>query len=182
MRIFLLPLALVIAQPVYAQALSDNPEMTRIFNDDQDIRKTGLKGLDVNAVLKADTERREATRALLDTGKLTTGTYFSQAAFIFQHGHTPADYLLAHSLAIAAAAKGRTDAAWIAAASLDRYLDSIKQPQVFGTQFQLKDKGPVTQEPYDRTVVSDRLRAIMGVPPLAEQEKRRQSLEKERGK
>ncbi|PTS90620.1 hypothetical protein DBR17_01035 [Sphingomonas sp. HMWF008] len=182
MRLILTILLFAIAQPVCAQALADNPDMTRIFTDDQKVRESNFKGLDIAAVLKADAERREATRALLDSGKLTTGTDFWEAAFIFQHGDKPADYLLAHSLAIAATAKGRADAAWISAATLDRYLDAIKQPQVYGTQFRWKDGGPVTQEPYDRTVVSDRLRAIMGVPPLAEQEKRRQALEKERGK
>lgn len=182
MRLILTILLFAFAQPVAAQEPTDNADMTRIFTDDQKIREGDMAKIDWQAAREADAERRQSTRALLDAGKLTTGTDFWHAAFIFQHGDKSADYLLAHSLAIAAAAKGRTDATWIAAATLDRYLQTINQPQIYGTQFLSKDKEPVTQEPYDRTIVSDPIRAIMGVPPLAEQEKRRQALEKDRSK
>jgi len=36
---------------------------------------------------------------------------------------------------LVAAAKGDQGAAWIAAATLDRYLQSVRQPQIYGTQF-----------------------------------------------
>ena len=55
---------------------------------------------------------------------------------IFQHGTKPEDYLLAHVLATAALRKGGAPLApGLVAATLDRYLQSIGQPQVFGTQF-----------------------------------------------
>lgn len=74
-------------------------------------------------------------------------------------------------------ARGRRDAAWIAAATLDRYLQSIGQKQVYGTQYRTPHDGPTTQEPYDRALISDELRKIGGVGPQAQQEKRRAELE-----
>jgi hypothetical protein len=53
---------------------------------------------------------------------------------------------------------------------MDRYLQSIKQPQVFGTQFLKDEKGIWTMEPYARTTISDALRAQWCVVSLAEQE------------
>ena len=82
-----------------------------------------------------DEQRRGAVAELLKQGKLHTGEDFEHAAFIFQHGGTPDDYLLAHTLAMVAVARGRSTAIWIAAATLDRYLQNIKQPQIYGTQF-----------------------------------------------
>jgi hypothetical protein len=79
-------------------------------------------------------------------------------------------------LATVAVARGRRDATWIAAATLDRYLQAIGRPQVFGTQFTTRD-GRTTQEPYDRALVPDALRGAMGVPPQSEQEKRRAEIE-----
>jgi hypothetical protein len=65
--------------------------------------------------------------------------------------------------------KGYTDAIWIAAATLDRYLQSIKQPQIYGTQFLTPKGGSTTQEPYNRTLISDALRHQLQVSGLAAQ-------------
>jgi hypothetical protein len=149
-----------------------NPEMTAMFEADQAARLGG-KVIDWSVVGAQDREHRKRAKALLDSGALASGDDFYHAAFIFQHGDKPEDYLLAHSLAVIAAARGRPDAAWIAAATLDRYLQSIGQKQVYGTQYMTRAGEAVTQEPYDRTLLSDALRAAMGVPPQAAQEKRR---------
>jgi hypothetical protein len=154
-----------------------NPEMRAMFRADQDARKAG-PSIDWSKVAPEDARRRLRTMALLDAGELRSGDDFFHAAFIFQHGSQPEDYLLAHSLATVAIGRGRPDATWIAAATLDRYLQSIGQKQVYGTQFMTAQGKPTTQEPYDRTLISDALRAAIGVPPLAEQEKRRAEIEK----
>ncbi len=86
---------------------------------------------------------------------------------------------MAHTFAVIAAARGRPDAAWIAAATLDRYLHSIGQKQVYGTQYSLPKGQPPTQEPYDRVLVSDPLRMALGVPPVAAQEQQRAQMAKE---
>ncbi|HEX5181829.1 MAG TPA: hypothetical protein VFW19_01630 [Allosphingosinicella sp.] len=148
-----------------------NAEMTRLYDEDQAARQSDH--IDWTIVGPQDAARRARTKALLDAGALHSADDFLHAAFLFQHGDTPRDYLLAHGLAIIAAAKGRRDASWIAAASLDRYLQSIGQKQVYGTQYQLRPGQKATQEPYDRGIISDAIRIATGVPTQAEQERQR---------
>ena len=155
--------------------LPSNPDMARIFAEDQAPR-TGPGPIDWSVVRAADDRRKAETKALLDAGKLRSGDDFYHAAFVFQHGDGPDDFLMAHVLATVAIARGRRDATWIAAATLDRYLQRIGRKQIFGTQFITRD-GKTTQEPYDRALVSDALRRAMSVPPQAEQEKRRAEIE-----
>ncbi len=178
-------LALAFPLTAHAQTPADNVEMSGIFDADQGARKPDFSKLtqaDIGKILASDALRRNRTKALLDAGNLHTGTDFYHAAFVFQHGRTAADYLLAHSLAVAAAAKGYPEATWIAAATLDRYLQTIGQPQVYGTQFKSPNDGPTTQEPYDRALLSDQVRAVMGVPTLAKQQDRLAEIVKGRGK
>jgi hypothetical protein len=155
-----------------------NAELAGLFEADQAARQAGAR-IDWSVVEPQDKARRARTKALLDAGLLASGDDFWHAAFIFQHGDKPEDYLLAHSLAVIAAARGRPDATWIAAATLDRYLQAIGQKQVYGTQYGTKEGEPTTQEPYDRTLLSDALRAAMRVPSQADQEKRRAEFEAE---
>lgn len=156
-----------------------NAEMTAIFDADQADRADAMK-IDWSQVWPRDQARAARTKALLDSGALESGEDFYHAAFVFQHGIKPDDYLLAHALAIVAVARGRGDATWIAAATLDRYLRNIGQKQIYGTQFSSKPGSPVTQDPYDRTLLSDALRVATGVPVQAAQEERRQTIERER--
>jgi hypothetical protein len=150
-----------------------NSEMQRIFEDDQKVRQPGVR-IDWTKVSKSDAERREATQKLLTNGQLHTGEDFERAAFLFQHGSTPDDYLLAHTLAMIAIKKGRDSALWIATATLDRYLHSMHQPQIYGTQFSWSTAtAPTTQEPYNRALISDALRRQLGVPSQAAQEDQR---------
>jgi hypothetical protein len=153
-----------------------NPEMTALFDADQAAR-TDPGAIDWEVVAREDDSRRKRTKALLDSGALNSADDFYHAAFIFQHGGEPGDYLIAHALAVIATARGRADATWIAAATLDRYLQAIGQKQIYGTQYSTPDGQPTTQEPYDRTLLSDALRAATGVPAQAEQEKRRAAIE-----
>ncbi len=149
-----------------------NAEAKRLLEADQAPRVSD-QPIDWDKLGAEDAKRRLRIREMLDAGLLRSGNDFFHAALIFQHGDQPEDYLLAHSFAIVAAARGRSDAAWIAAATLDRYLQSANQSQVYGTQYQNADGGPATQDPYSRTLIPDSLRLGMGVPPLAEQERRR---------
>lgn len=157
-----------------------NVEMKRIFDEDQRLRQSGLKA-DFAEAARTDPERREQTRKLLSEGALHTGQDFEWAAFVFQHGSTPEDYLLAHTLAIVALKKGNQDGAWIAAATLDRYLQSIKEPQIYGTQFRWPKGEATTQDPYNRTLISDPLRQQLGVPGLEKQQDQLKQWDKERG-
>jgi hypothetical protein len=157
-----------------------SPEMKKVFDEDQKDRQLSIGKIDWEVVGKADMARRETTRKLLSDGKLHTGEDFERAAFVFQHGESPDDYLLAHTLAMVAVARGQSSAIWIATATLDRYLNSIHQPQIYGTQFFTPQNGPVTQEPYNRSLISDAVRRQLGVPSQAAQEEQRKQYEKER--
>jgi hypothetical protein len=152
-----------------------NAAMTAIFDADQaDRRETPI---DWTIVGKADAARRSEVEKLLASGQLHTGEDYVHAAFVFQHGDNPRDYLLAHTLAMVAATKREPNAIWIASATLDRYLQMIGQPQIFGTQFKTPKDGAVTQEPYDRALISDALRVQLHVDTLAEQEAQRSKIQ-----
>ena len=126
-------LALICSGPVFAAdaPAASNSEMAAIFKADQADRST--HPIDWKVVKPADEKRRARTEQLLDTGMLRSGDDLYDAAFIFQHGDAPNDFLKAHLLATMAIAKGQPDAPWIAAATLDRYLQEIGKPQVLGT-------------------------------------------------
>lgn len=176
-----LAMLLLLVQPVAANAQvhSSNAEMKAMFDADQAARQDISKIVPLE-LFKADAERRKRTRALVRAGQLGSADDYYHAAFIFQHGSEPADYLLAHTLAVAAVAEGRADAKWIAAATLDRYLQELHQPQIYGTQFTTEMDGITTQEPYDRELIPDTLRKVLGVPSLADQEKRRAEIQARR--
>ena len=116
-----------------------------------------------------DATRRAAVQTLLATGKLQSGRDFHFAAMVFQHSEAAKDVRLAHLLAVTAVAKEHESARWLAAATFDRHLWHLNQPQVFGTQFKQTEKGDWTMDPYDREAVPDHLRADWCVISLSEQ-------------
>jgi hypothetical protein len=155
-----------------------NPEMLRLVIQDQWDRGNDMFGgrqvkpaesIDWQAVGKHDEERHAAVRKLLADGKIQSAMDYNFAALVFQHSSKSADLILAHVLAVTAVGKGGR-AKPLAAATFDRYLWSVKQPQVFGTQFQYGPDGHWTMEPYDRAALADGERAVWCVAPLAEQE------------
>lgn len=163
---------------------ADNPHMMAIFAADQAARENVPveRFADVGFVTElvaADAERRAQTRLLLDQGMLRTANDLRAAAFVFQHGETANDYLLAHTLAVAAAMKGADDGGWLAASTLDRYLQKIGQPQVYGTQYRRDGRGPYTQGAYDAELLPDALRRMIGVPASAEQQSQLDALNAE---
>ena len=143
-----------------------------MFAEDQSDRSKHAS-IDWSVVTPRDDQRRRRTRELLGQGRLRSASDFYAAAFIFQHGDKSEDFLLAHSLAVASAARGEPGAAWIAAATLDRYLQKIGQGQIYGTQFVVKKGEAAHQGTYDRALVPDALRTALGVPSLAAQDKQR---------
>ena len=122
-----------------------------------------------------DVERRSETRRLLADGKIRLAEDYTRAAHVFQFSPTPDDFLLAHSLAMVGAARGDEDALWIAAATLDRYLQATGKRQIFGTQIKERADHTATQEPYNRELVIDTLRSELGVQPIAVQEEQLES-------
>jgi hypothetical protein len=192
MRIFpavLLCISIPLSAQTSSAASSDTPHKTvqQLFQDDQnDMPGHGPNGTSLVDGQQYDTRvavRQKQIRALLSDGGIRTGEDFYDAAFVFQHGQSADDYLFAHALAMDAVVKGYDTAKWIAAATLDRYLQIINQPQIFGTQYPLDSNKPHppsditsagrfkgrTQQPYNDTLVPDAMRADLCVASRAQQ-------------
>jgi len=153
------------------------PEIVDVVVQDQWDRCNdmfGAKNQVESCTIKATTAEHDAARhtkakELLAQGKVETGREYFFVALLFQHSGDPDELMLAHVLAVTAASKGFSHAKWMAAATMDRYLQSVNQPQVFGTQFKMS-AGQWTMEPYSRSAISDALRGQWCVVPLADQE------------
>ena len=161
--------------PLKEETFTSNAEMRAIFDEDQKVRQGEISDTQWAVVSKDDAVRRERTRKLLGQNQLHTSEDFRAAAFVFQHGDTPDDYLFAHTLAMIAVAKGDNGAVWIASATLDRYLQSIHRPQIYGTQY-VGNRGKMTQGAFNSDFISDSLRAELGVPSLADQQEQLKSM------
>lgn len=142
-------------------------EVRNLFWDDQNDRKSGhLSELELK---KRDQLRIGQLNKLIDDNRLKSGRDFYYAAFIFQHSETPQDYLRAHSFAITALMRNEPDAAWIAAASLDRYLLAIGKKQIYGTQTVRAEDGTYSKAPSEDEIIPDILRSVANVPTQKEQ-------------
>lgn len=133
--VLVLGFALIVSPAAAQPPPASNPEMARIFSEDQADRKGAPGTIDWKAIGPRDEQRRAATRKLLADGLLKTAEDFHAAAFVFQHGHQENDFLLAHTLAMAAVGRGKKESLWIATATLDRYLMQLGRPQIYGTQY-----------------------------------------------
>jgi len=134
-----------------------NQTPTTVQRNKSTVRKIYEEDQKDRSDVAGDARRREQVRQLMADGKLQSAEDYYYAAFIFQDGQQPSDYLYAHVLAVTAVNKGLHSAMWLNAATLDRYLHSVRRPQVFGTQFGSLFENRDDQEPYDRKLVSDAL-------------------------
>ncbi|MDQ2832141.1 MAG: hypothetical protein M3Y50_00020 [Acidobacteriota bacterium] len=173
-------------------ASQSSATLHQLFLEDQNDMPTQTPRTDPSPeAIKAFAERAAARRArlhaMLSLGEITSGNDLYEAAFIFQHGETAPDYLLAHVLALDALAKGFDRARWLSVATLDRYLQLIDQPQVFGTQYPFDPKMPHpvtnggrfsgrTQLPFDEMFLPAYIRRDFCVPDLEQQKKNLQTL------
>ena len=155
-----------------------NAEIAAIYAADQADRLPLGRRIDWTVVGPRDEARRARVRQMLDDGLLRAADDYYYAAMVFQHGEAPEDYLLAHAFAMAAQAGGRPDAAWIAAATFDRFLHNIDRAQIFGTQYVGQVGERLTQGKYDSALIPDSLRRALGVPTLEQQEAQRLEMEK----
>lgn len=144
-----------------------NVELYEMFQEDQSDRQGEV---DWNRVAPRDRAREKRTLEMIEADLLKDRDDFVHASFIFQHGADSTSFRLAHEMAMKALAIDSTymRARWIAAASKDRYLQSIGQPQIYGTQLRTVE-GRWSLEPIDTTAVTDAERARWGVRSLARQ-------------
>ena len=175
-RVFVILIFTGLIRSVAENSQEQGSEVHQLFLADQGDREK-FKGIIGSAtkmqkIKQRDKQRQARVRKLLVSGALKTGQDYRDAAFIFQHGDQPDDYLLAHTLAMASIAKGDQEGRWVAAATLDRYLQSLKKPQIFGTQYSKQGtKAAYTQEPFNRDLITDALREVLCVPRRDQQQK-----------
>ena len=169
MKAIVLLFATMIASMAVAQSISDNAQLTSLFTAGQAARQG--KAIDWPKLNLEDQQRRIELRYMLEYAQVRTANDYFHAALILQHSRQPDDYLLAHVLAVDAISLRNRDARWLAAATLDRYLRSLSQPQIYGTQFVsiTAKPGSTTQQTMNASLLSDSLRAAPCVVPLAQQ-------------
>lgn len=174
-RTIILFVALLMA--VALQAQTNNPELERLYKEDQADREAGPNAkIDWQAVSKRDAERRARVREIVDKGGATTSTDYYHAAMVYQHGTEVSEYDEAHRLAMKAVEldQDNKEAKWLAAASKDRSLMWQGKPQLYGTQFKKVDDRWVLWEV--DPAITDEEWAKWNVPPLAEQRKKLEKL------
>jgi hypothetical protein len=154
--------------------VSDNPQLKELVRIDQQMRQNDT--LDMEPV---DKKHREIVLSLLANGLIKTNEDKFNASLILQHtaltfcndklrSISPENYLLAHQLAKSAFESGDKSAAYMTAATYDRYLLYTEDYQKYGTQRVIDE--PTGQEvwaPIDPGT-TDQERAKYNVPPLSE--------------
>lgn len=157
-----------------------NPQILKLVIEDQwdrgndmfgQSKPTTPTGIDWKRVSERDEERHGEVHKLLSANQLKSARDYYFAALIFQHSTRADDLMFGHVLAMTAVSKGDASAKWMAAATLDRYLNALGQPQVFGTQFHCDQGKGWTLEPYNRQTLSDAERALWSVNSVADQER-----------
>lgn len=191
MKILMLALPLAVSSlgsiELFAQSVAPaTPVISRVHQLEIEDQSENPGNISAEEYYRHGDARRAEVRKLVEDGKCTSGEDFSDAALIFQHGLTPEDFLFAHVLAVEGLIRGDSADKWIAAATLDRYLQAVNRPQVFGTQYPgdkasgNKPKPQVdprvmniqrTQQPYDAKLLPDSVRQDFCVPDVSQQEK-----------
>lgn len=159
----------------HAQRLATlNAELARIFEADQADRQGQI---DWAQVKPRDEAREKRVEEILAAGEAKVAADFFHAAMVFQHGSTPAHAQRAHDLSMQALKLDDTHdgARWLAAASLDRKLMYEGKPQHYGTQFRTGADGKWVLWDVE-PATTDAERAEWNVPPLAEQRKRAEAM------
>lgn len=171
MRILLVFFVVAICLPAQSVPCAASDELAEIYAADQDDRKENP--IDWSVVGRRDRARRERVGALIAAAELRCPADFFHAAMVYQHGHSSSHYLLAHILATAAAFQGHDPAIKLSASTFDRYLGTVGQPQVFGTQLRkMPWEDDFSPEPFDREIVPDFVRQLYNVPSLVDLEAR----------
>lgn len=149
-----------------------NARLRELWQEDQGERFTmmssgGNPSTEALMTLRRDDSlRRVEIYGMLTAKAIHIGTDFERAALILQHGDDTADYRTAHDLALEAIVLGDTNAKWLAAATLDRYLMRLGKPQKYGTQFRTSAMtGAMELYPVDPST-TDEERARWHVPAL----------------
>jgi hypothetical protein len=149
------------------RAPDPNLELAQITLQDQEDRRPGPNKIDWSVVNQRDEHRRGRVLQILREGNIRTDSDFFNAALVFQHGGSSEDIRLAHALAHTAQQINpqNKSAVWLTAASWDRLMLRLGQPQWYATQFVKRDGRWVVYE-VNESVVSDEERVRVGARTL----------------
>lgn len=150
---------------------TDNLRLEEAFQEDQkDRAKVYDKKDAVEELRTRDASRRKRVTMMMELGEVKTKNDLYHAAVIFQHGEEAGDFLTAHRLATLASILGHRTARWLLAASLDRYLMSVGQGQVYGTQFEYnpKEKRYQLKLPVQDPLMLGFEKEMLGIPTVSQ--------------
>ena len=151
--------------------IKDNLELIEIYKNDQNDRK--VDNIDWKVVSVNDSLREQRVHQLLDSNKVRTAKDYHNAAMVFQHGGDSTAYGLAVKLMKKSIELDPTADKWLLAATIDRYLLSKDEPQIYGTQYQRFGRDqPWQLGKMDTTKITDEERIEYGVETLAEQKEK----------
>lgn len=159
-----------------AKSATSDAEVTKICDEDQKDRQqdwSKLTAKQMNELAARDKQRLNSILKLLDDGRVVTAEDFDHASLVLQHGSYWGDYSLAHELSICSLLLGNTKAAWLAAATYDRMLESGGHHQRFGTQYSSDGNGPFKFDPCDTAGIGDTIRKAMHCPTLEQAKNRK---------
>lgn len=127
-----------------------NKQLSLLYEEDQKDRRSYVENK-VLTLKEKDQQRKQRVYKIVKAIKLETEEDYFHAAIILQHGDMSEDYLLAYQLSLEAIKLNPyyDSVRWLAAAALDRYLLSINNPSLFGTQFLVTKNSIQAQETCD---------------------------------
>jgi hypothetical protein len=157
-----------------------NPELEKLYTEDQADRSAEMGKIDWSVVGKRDEERRKRVLEIMSQGGAKEAADYVHAAMVLQHGQAPEDFDHANQWCLKAVELDPEypGARWLAAAAKDRYLMNLGKPQLYGTQFKRDKDGPWYLWQVDPSV-TDEERAKWDVPPLSRAKARVDALNKE---
>jgi hypothetical protein len=136
--------------------IEDSKEILKIlYNSDLHDRKNA--NLKWSRIVENDNVRLIKVKELLKDSSLFSALDYTRAALIFQHGKNSANYKLAIDMMSKAIKLDPNTDKWLYFAANDRYLLSIRKPQIFGTQYRSSESGLVLIS-IDTTSFADSIR------------------------
>lgn len=109
-------------------------ELIKILEEDQLDRNKPYDLIDWNRVSRRDLKRRKRVATIFAEGCFSKASDYTSASIIYQHGTTSDHYYQAFVWANKAVQLGDVNQKSIVAVTIDRYLVSVGQKQLFGTQ------------------------------------------------
>ena len=146
-----------------------NAELLSLYQADRQehSRAPKVNTPEYRAMRARDLGRRVRVMEIVAEGGLSEAEDYYHAAWVMNHGDTPADARQGHLLALRSSELGYRPARWLAAASYDRWQMYQGKPQKYGTNYVYDGRRDRLWEVDPRT--TDEERAAWDVPPLAEQ-------------